>query len=963
MKKCYIILSFILMLILNSSKINASQIMGADIEYTCVGVDSFKIIVKIYKDCKGVSVTPISLSIEPLSISCSWGISGATMQQLSCEEVTPVCSTSCSKCNKNSCNTNGYPNGSNCSFQIGIEKLTFSYLLVFPSNINLKCCKFRISFEQCCRSGQITTCCAGENFYSYAELNRCIAPCNSSPKFIKDPESILCARNCICLNNGAIDTTDFDSMSYSLVPPLIAYGSYVSYNGTYSYLNPLSYKGFPKTKPNIAQPCSGFVLDSTDGSICFTPITQQVSNLAIAIKEWRKDTITGKMVNIGMVRRDLQLIVFANCNNAPPIISGPYTQKVCVGDSVKFSNMKVMDSDTLGGIQRDSVKITISNSFSNAVFTKYQNGKNENWNLDWLTTAADIPNGVPKTYYFNIIADDNNCPAVGRTFQQFAITVSPQPTDTHSLRLNTCGKLAMNAFPTFSYKVKPTYTWQVPYPGGNIYNSKDTTVQVNQIGWTKVLHTITDNNCSNSYIDSVYVSSFPLISLPSDTTICKGDSLSIKATYSNTSNQFKIYWNNDTAIKGTLLPIKVFKDTTIMITLEDSSGCVVNDYINVYISKSIALNLDPDKVACQGDTINILVKQPIGAYSSIKWYETSTGNLVDTGLMIRTTKTNSYMAVKTDIYGCKVYDSINTNIYDPKVSISDTTICEGDSMVYQAVGFTTYNWNNQSIKPTFTVFKSGKYFVTVQEIHGCFASDTFILSTNPKNNFSLGNDTVVCSGVPVFFAIPKMAGAKYYYNNVLFSDTHTVYIPGNYIVSCVTSAGCVSQDTINIINLPSPDASFVMIPSSTWNNYYFISNDSNLKSYLWLFGDNANSTKKNPQHSYNSSGNYIVYAIVTDSNNCSSTFSDTLVVINGIKSAGGRIPIYIVPNPASTSFSIMGMEDGQYILTDIQGRMVLNGTVQNNQSIDISQIPTGVYILLLNNEVLKITGRTLLIKE
>jgi hypothetical protein len=93
MKK-FLLLFFTLITLGISQKAEATHMMGADFEFACLGNDSFLIRVKVYKDCRGISLSPIQLDID--GKGCSYSKS-YTMSQISCEDVTPVCKSGCSK--------------------------------------------------------------------------------------------------------------------------------------------------------------------------------------------------------------------------------------------------------------------------------------------------------------------------------------------------------------------------------------------------------------------------------------------------------------------------------------------------------------------------------------------------------------------------------------------------------------------------------------------------------------------------------------------------------------------------------------------------------------------------------------------------------------------------------------------------------------------------------------------------
>jgi gliding motility-associated-like protein len=54
----------------------------------------------------------------------------------------------------------------------------------------------------------------------------------------------------------------------------------------------------------------------------------------------------------------------------------------------------------------------------------------------------------------------------------------------------------------------------------------------------------------------------------------------------------------------------------------------------------------------------------------------------------------------------------------------DTTFCPGEKLVLNPGNFSSYLWQNNSVAQTFTVTKTGTYYVQVKDADGCTARDT-----------------------------------------------------------------------------------------------------------------------------------------------------------------------------------------------------------------------------------------------
>lgn len=670
-----------------SWELKATHVMGADIEYTCRNKDTFDFIVRVFKDCKGVSLSAIQMDIEGLG--CSYTAS-YTMTQVSCNDITPVCKKSCSKCDPANCNAYGYPNGSNasCSFPYGVEKIIFKQTVIFKGT---NCCKFRVSYQQCCRNGAITTCCAGDNFYSYAEFNRCITPCNNSPTLTNDPVGMYCVGNCICFNNGARDTSNYDSISYHMAQALTAYNSPATYQGSYTYQYPLYYDGFPSIKKYNDKTCKGWLLDSVTGDLCFKPMQQQVSVVAITLKEWRKDS-TGKMVNIGLTRRDMQLIIVANCTNKAPTLPAA-TQVGCAGDLICFTGIKSSDPD-----KKDTVRLSWNYGIPKGTFTAKFNGSGkQEFDFCWQTQDKDASN---TPYFFTVKAIDDACPLSGQFSRSYSILVKKNPKANRTYTNLACGLVRMAATPLNINKAKETFTyqWTVPFPGGTKYYVQDTVHQFHSGGQKIIRCEVILNGCVNAYDDTIDVPPFVSVDIGPDTTLCAGKTLTLSAKVTDGVKPFRYKWSPGTA-EDTLntFTMDTANTTFISCMVTDSFNCVSYDTMILTMMPPPYVDLGPDKRVCKGDSISFDAgdNNGVGVKAYI-WTDLSNNANISTSRTITVSDSIGLMVTIYDSTGCMGRDTVQA-LFNPKVMLNagpDKYQCFGDTTLIVATGADSIIWTD-----------------------------------------------------------------------------------------------------------------------------------------------------------------------------------------------------------------------------------------------------------------------------
>ena len=135
------------------------------------------------------------------------------------------------------------------------------------------------------------------------------------------------------------------------------------------------------------------------------------------------------------------------------------------------------------------------------------------------------------------------------------------------------------------------------------------------------------------------------------------------------------------------------------------------------------------------------------------------------------------------------------------MSFSDQNVCDGDSVIISANGFTSYNWSTGDTVNPIYIDTTSQVYVTVANNSGCLAnSDTIDViwrSLPNKPIISVSNDSLIYS---------TNLNIQWYYNtNLLSGETDTLHIAqnnGDYFVEVTDSFGCKNvSDTVNVMLL------------------------------------------------------------------------------------------------------------------------------------------------------------------
>jgi len=197
----------------------------------------------------------------------------------------------------------------------------------------------------------------------------------------------------------------------------------------------------------------------------------------------------------------------------------------------------------------------------------------------------------------------------------------------------------------------------------------------------------------------------------------------------------------------------------------------------------------------------------------------------------------------------------------------NTTLCDGETLVLDAtVPGGSYDWQDGSSDPTYTVSSAGNYNVTVTA-NNCSASDAINVAYNPIPVFDLGPDLQLCTGdVTVLDATTP--GATYSWMDGSSGATHGVNADGIYGVT-VTVNGCSAYDEVVVDYNPYPV--FDLGPDQQICAGEQVVLDATVPGATYLWNDGTT----DPTLTATASG---AYSVTVTLNNCSASDAMNLVV-------------------------------------------------------------------------------------
>lgn len=362
--------------------LQAAHIVGGTINYVCNGAGKYTFTMKIYRDCYGGGAAFDSdfANGAPFAGTVTIYLGSSTVPfdviQLGTPTITNILPTLSNPC------LIAPPN-------VCVEEGVYIFNLDLPVSTS----SYHVIYQRCCRNGSISNIVLpGETGATYyMELTaKAQEFCNNSPTFNDFPPIAICTGEPIDFNHAATDV-DGDMLVYELCTPYTGGGndqinataangvapdpdlpppySSVTFNGPYSYTNPLS-----ANPPLTINQNTGFLTGVPNASGQFV--------VCVAVKEYRNGVLLSE------TRRDFQFNV-ALCN--PTVVAD-----VLETDTVTYQEQQYYVVDACG----ESSVLFTNQSYQQQYINDFRwefgiNGTTETF-TDWNPTV-DFP-GVG-TYY------------------------------------------------------------------------------------------------------------------------------------------------------------------------------------------------------------------------------------------------------------------------------------------------------------------------------------------------------------------------------------------------------------------------------------------------------------------------------------------------------------------------------------------------------------------------------------
>lgn len=665
--------------------------------------------------------------------------------------------------------------------------------------------------------------------------------------------------------------------------------------------------------------------------------------------------------------------------------STPGTYNVSLEATNNAGTNTLVKSDYITISPSPTASFTIAANGPQVTFTNTgQNGTSFSWSFgDGNTSTQTNPvhtytdNGV----YTITETVTNACGSVSST-QSITIAQPPTATFTSAMPSPFCAGQSANFTSNSAYS--PTsYLWT--FEGGTPATSTEANPEVmyNSAGTFDVTLVVSNSNGSTQSFaaDAVVVQDKPVVAFTA-----LGDGLDVAFTQAIQNGTGFTWTFGDGQSSSTSNPVHHYgAEGTYTVSLSDSNICG-----NTTVTQSVLVQLIPTagfttatSTVCQGAHIQFndnsspsvnswlwtfeggnpatsTLKNPIVSYAQTGSYDVSL-----------TVSNNSGQNTTTITDYIKVIGAPSST-FTGTVSNNTITLSNSNASANSSI-WTIFNGNTSTTLTgdlvTFTAPTNGDYGVYLTNANECgqTQSDTVIynISAYPNAVFSVNNGNAACANQAVSFIAPSGSGITYSW---MFVDGNppvsTIQNPivtynqsGSYPVTLVMTNAFGSDTTTSTVMVGNLPTSLFSEQISN-NNVQFTFTGTGQYSQVWHFGDGANSTEVNPNHTYSTSGLYNVMLIT--SNGCGNdTLTKSLnIVVSGTYNLNDKISIILKPNPTAdiSTLDVKGLATGNYSLTinDVSGKAVVAQSIlvgdSFHTSIDGSTLPQGMYIVKISGE-------------
>lgn len=714
LKKCVLFL----VLFASVSNLNATHIIGGEMNYTCLGDDNYEIELTIYRDC--FYGNPNAFFDNPAYI----GVFNANNQLVGNLQLPLL-------------NNDTIPAVLNdpCLFvpaDVCVHTTTYRGVINLPFVAG----GYQLAYERCCRNETILNIVDPLNagaIYNTFITEEAMQQCNSSARFTEWPPLFVCVNEPIDWDHSAFDI-DGDSLVYSLCTPLSG-GSQADPKPVPTNNPPYDNVIWNDPAYNLDNLLGGvpLTIDRQTGRLTAIPGIMGQFVIGVCVEEFRDG------VMISQTRRDFQYNV-GECGMVESAIVAPTVQ--CEDLSVSFVN-ESLNSDGYQWNFNDPNNPGASSTDAEPTYTYSEPGT---YTIELIASTREV---CTDTSYHTILLQRNSMETnfsfdVQNCVDNSTIVLQDLSVDPISNPATWSWSLSENGVVTQSSDAQnPMFAVSTPAD-----------IQVS-------LTTTSENGCVDADSKAFETEIFnPGDQIASDIEVCIGTDSELNP---GSANGFEYQWEPNDLFSDLTSPnpeINITENAQLQVTITATNGgCVSTKTVNLSARSIPEVNdLQDEFTICNGTAVQLNQIEYPGL--EFEWNGSAISDTNSDTPTVNPSADEMYTVSISEVGGlsCSVEQTINVIVNDtpdPQLGLvnDQSTICIGTSASLNPNGDASfdYTWNgvglnnvttlNPSIEPT----NSSNYSVIVTNpTTGCTSEKTISIVVPADIDLRVEGDQSIC---------------------------------------------------------------------------------------------------------------------------------------------------------------------------------------------------------------------------
>jgi gliding motility-associated-like protein len=498
------------------------------------------------------------------------------------------------------------------------------------------------------------------------------------------------------------------------------------------------------------------------------------------------------------------------------------------------------------------------------------------WNSVPIQTTATAIFLQPTTYTVTV-TDANSCTITRSTTLTTNSTINLSLVNLQNVTCNgqNNGAIDINVTGGFS---PYTYTWSntavTQDLTGLAPGNYAVTVRDNSLCSVTASYTITQPPALAATVDNIINAS------------CNGFANgSATMTVSGGTQPYSYSWSNG-AVTQNLINVVAGNYT---VTIRDANNCSLTRTANITQPPPLNANVVAVNPTCNGFSNGSIAITFSGGTPNYT-YLWNTGAVTSS---INNIPAGNYNVLITDVNGC--FRNINTTLTQPQPLVVQNTstniLCNGlnnGTITLNVSGGTpnyTYSWSNGlPANANQTNLSAGNYTVTVRDVNTCSVTQTFNIVQAPLLNASIvANTNVSCNGYSDGSIQTNVTGGTppytYLWNNNAATQSLVNIPAGNYVLTVTDANSCTASINATITEPAGVNVS-ANITNVSCNSFFDGSVVLNVLGGATPYAFSWSNGAVTQNLSNVGAGTYVV--IITDANNCISTFTTTVTELQPV---------------------------------------------------------------------------------